>query len=1077
MPSPRRVLTTGVLAVVLASQAPAPSVAPVGIRPAAATPTAATKAPRPGPPLALRALAALPLHFEANHGQTDGSVHFLARARGYTLFLTPTEAVIVTAPPRGGERTARDRRRGPGRIPDSQLPADRLSTAEAVRDARAPGRAVVRMKLVGANPDPLVSGVDQLPGRVNYFLGNDPARWRTNIPTYARVRYRDVYPGIDLVYDGKRRRMEFDFVVAPGADPGRIRLAFEGAGSVALDARGDLLLRLATGDLRLLKPQVYQEVAAKRVAVDGRFTLVAAPCQGRGCPPARVQVAVQVAAYDTGKPLVIDPVLAFSTFLGGSGDEGGQFTSLGDGVAVDASGSVYMTGETISVDFPTASPVQGACASCATVFAPDAFVAKLDSTGSTLTYATYLGGGAADVGRGIDVDASGDAYVTGLTQSLDFPTLNPLQTAPCGGSDVFVVKLDATGGLVYSTCLGGGDGRGIAVDTSGNAHVAHVTAGSCFVSKLDAAGSALVYSTGLGSISECVGVAVDTSGNAYVTGSVSPDPFFLTVDFPVLNAFDSTPNGGIDAFVTKLDASGALVYSTFLGGSGDDLGFGITVDAGGNAYVTGLTFSTDFPTASPFQGTCASCASFGTDAFVTKLDPSGSVLLYSTYLGGSGSESFSGRVGIAVDTSGNVSVAGDTESLDFPTLNALQAVHGGGSLDAFVAKLAATGGLVYSTFLGGSGSDTPTGIAVDGTGNAYVGGITCSSDFPTTPGAFQTAPGGGGQCDAFVAKITEAPAVSADLSVTLADSPDPVTVGDLLTYTATLTNLGPDDATSVTLSDVLPSAVTFFSVTASQGSCSADGTISCSLGTLAASATATVTLVVRPTTDGAISNAVSVAAAETDPTSANNTAATTTTAVQPSPPAAPTGLTATQASPSQVNLAWSHTGSDETGFEIQRDTDQSGIFAVVGTVGADVLAFQDTGVQLNRTYTYQVKALGAAGGSAFSPTATVTVRAGKLLVLPPRLTFTGVAVGTSATRTVTVQNAGQGTLSGTVGSLAGVFSVLAGSGSFTLTPGQTLTVTVEFTPAQRGTARASLTVTSDDPARSTVRVQVTGIVR
>ncbi|MBI4637936.1 MAG: SBBP repeat-containing protein [Candidatus Rokubacteria bacterium] len=758
MASSRRALSIGVLAVFLAS--PTPPVAPVGIRSAAAMPAAATKAPRPGPPPSPRTLATLPLHFEANHGQTDGGVRFLARAPGYTLFLTPTEA--VTAPPRGGERPARDwRPRGLDRTRDARLGVTRLSTAEAVRDARPPGPAVVRMKLLGANPDPLVTGVDQLPGRINYFLGNDPARWRTNIPTYARVRYGDVYPGVDLVYDGSRRRMEFDFVLAPGADPGLIRLAFEGAGSVALDERGDLLLKTAAGELRLQKPHLYQESGGRRVAVDGSFALVAAPCKGRPCPAAPVQVAVQVAAYDTGKPLVIDPVLSYSTYLGGSaGDEG-------FGIAVDASGNAYVAGQTSSTNFPTASALQPVLGGFS-----DAFVTKLDPSGATLVYSTYLGGSAVELNggtAGIAVDASGNAYVTGDTSSTDFPTASALQPASGGSTDAFVTKLNPTGA--------------------------------------------------------------------------------------------------------------ALVYSTYLGGSSNDRGLGIAVDASGNAHVTGITLSTDFPTASALQ------PAFGgiIDAFVTKLDPTGATL-------------------------------------------------------------------VYSTYLGGSNNDQGHSIAVDASGNAYVTGFTLSTDFPTVS-ALQ--PAFGGLDDAFIARIG---------------------------------------------------------------------------------------------------------------------------AAVPTPPAAPTNLTATVASPTEVALAWIDASTDETGFEIERDS-QGGGFALLTFVGPDVQSFQDTTVSVTRTYSYRVRAVGVAGASDFSNIATVTVPAGKLVVLPPRLTFTGVAVGTSATRTVTVRNAGQGTLSGTVGSLAGVFSVLAGSGSFTLTSGQTLTVTVEFTPAQRGTARASLTITSDDPTRPSTRVQVTGIVR
>ncbi|HEV8306236.1 MAG TPA: SBBP repeat-containing protein, partial [Methylomirabilota bacterium] len=463
----------------------------------------------------------LPLAFEANRGQTDPRVDFLARGRGYTLFLTPTEAVLVLKATPGRSRPA--------------SPAE----GDAVL---GPAAGVVRMKLVGANSSPRVVGLDALPGRVHYFLGNDPTRWRTDIPTYARVRYDEVYPGVSLVYYGRQGQLEYDLVVAPGADPAPIRLAFEGAEGLALEAGGDLVVRTAHGELRLHAPVVYQEVQGTRVPVPARFTLVSEPCPAAECHVAPLTVGVAVAAYDSRHPLVIDPVLIYSTFLGGSGADEGF------GIAVDAAGSAYVTGWTASASFPTTA---GALDTTFNGGSADAFVTKLNSTGSALVYSTYLGGSGEDKSQAIAVDAAGNAYVTGWTDSSDFPTTaGAFQTALGGGRDAFVAKLNPSGsGLVYSTYLGG-SGNESNVDFS-------------------------------------PGIALDAAGNAYVTGGTSSSNFPTTA-----GAFQTSLGGSFDAFVTKLNPTGtALVYSTYLGGSGDDQGHGIQVDASGHAYVTGYTGS------------------------------------------------------------------------------------------------------------------------------------------------------------------------------------------------------------------------------------------------------------------------------------------------------------------------------------------------------------------------------------------------------------------------------------------------------------------------------------------------------
>jgi uncharacterized protein (TIGR03437 family) len=661
----------------------------------------------------------LPLAFEANTGQTDPEVKFLARGGGYTLFLTATEAVLSLSRPSAPQTT-----RGEGK------PA---STG-----------TVLRMKLLGGNAAARVVGLDELPGKSNYFIGNDAKKWRTNIRNYARVRYHEVYPGIDVVYYGNQGRLEHDFVVAPGADPGTIRLAFEGSDRLELDARGDLAVHADGGQVRFHKPLIYQEVDGLRREVAGNYRFAGSD-----------QIAFGIGPYDSSEPLVIDPVLSYSTYLGGSRADAAY------GIAVDSLGNAYVTGKTSSTDFPTAGPLHLAKG------LSNAFVAKLNANGSSLAYSTYLGGNDEDEGYSIAVDSFRNAYMTGLTRSRDFPVAGPFQSANRGGGDAFVAKLNANGSaLVYSTYLGGGaddEGHGMAVDSSGSAYVTGWTDSAdfptarplqpakggfwrnAFVAKLNPNGSALVYSTYLGGgrVDEGHGIAVDSSGTAYVTGRTSSTDF-PTAPWSPLQSFKSA-GADSNAFVAKLSANGsALVYSTYLGGGGSDQGYGIAVDSSGSAYVTGTASSTDFPIARPLQRDRAGDA----DAFVAKLNGNGSALVYSTYLGGSHNDQ---GLGVAVDSSGSANVTGLTFSPDFPIASPLQPANRG-LRNAFVAKLNPNGSaLVYSTYLGGSFGTEGNGIALDSSGNAYVTGLTSSTDFPTV-GPLQPANGGGS--DVFVVKVS-----------------------------------------------------------------------------------------------------------------------------------------------------------------------------------------------------------------------------------------------------------------------------------------------------------------------------------
>ena len=658
----------------------------------------------------------LPPTFEANQGQTDSRVNFLSRGAGYSLFLTPTKAVLSL---KHGDTSN-----------------------------------VVSMRVVGANLTSHAVGLDKQSGVSNYFIGNVPSKWHTDVPNYGEVAYEDVYRGIDLVYHGNQKQLEYDFVVAPGANTHAIRLAFDGAQSVSLDRAGNLLLHTADVGVVEHAPVVYQEVNGQHQAVAAQYVL-----------KPNHQVGFQIGRYDHSNPLLIDPTLSYSTYLGGKAND------RGTAIAVDSAGSAYITGYTISSNFPTKGPVQRTSAGGA-----DVFVTKLDPTGTALVYSTYLGGSNSDIGDAIAVDSTGNAYVTGSTTSANFPTTSPLQAHLKGSEDAFLLKLNPVGtALVYSTYLGGGGldvAYGIAVGSSGNAYVTGTTTSTdfpttpgayqttnpsvtaAFVAQVNASGSLLVYATYLGgdNAARGLGIAVDGSGNAYVTGVTA------STNFATAGAYQTVNAGGNDAFVAKLNADGsARVYAIYLGGSGDDRGLGIAVDGSGNAYVTGVTASTNLPTLNAYQPAYGGNG----DAFVTKFNASGSALLYSTYLGGSDSDNTNDNGGaIAVDASSNIYVTGFTFSTNFPTLNAFQPTNGG-SGDAFVAKInpsqSGRASLVYSSYLGGSagGGDEGYGIAVDGSGSAYVTGETASTDFPTTTNAFQTRFGGPKHTsDAFVTKIT-----------------------------------------------------------------------------------------------------------------------------------------------------------------------------------------------------------------------------------------------------------------------------------------------------------------------------------
>lgn len=697
-------------------------------RPRTAAPSSDTAAALNEQTTRTPAFGRLPLRFETNQGQTAAAVKYLARVSGYTLFLTGTEAVMAMRNAGCGTRHVR---------------CD--GTAQAVTET-------LKIKFADANPAPQITGLAQQPGTSSYFVGNDPRQWRTEVPAFAGVAYREIYPGVDLLWYGNEQALEYDFVVAPGADPRAIRLQFDGARRLRVAENGDLLIRLAHGEMRQHKPVLYQDSATGRQLIPGRYVI----SQRRG----KQEVSFLPGRYDHKLPLIIDPVLSYSTLLGGSGNDNGQ------GIAVDSLGNVYVTGFTASTSFPGAARVPAG----STGGNGDVFVTKLNAAGSQIVWSAYIGGTGAEAATDLALDATNNVWLTGFTNSTDFPTVNPRQGSSAGGAfDAFVLKLNSTGStLSFSTYLGGpGDGSansgddrgfGIAVDSGGSAVVTGQTNSASFplqnplrntnsggfdgfIAKYSSDGATITFATYLGGQNDDVAqkVAVDSSNNIYVTG------FTLSPNFPTTTPLQGTNNGNRDVFVTKLNATGtAFSFSTYLGGGADEIGYGIATDSTSNVYVSGVTSSANFPLQNPAQ---TQFGGGGTDAFVTKINAAGSALVYSTWIGGSGDD-YASRV--AVDSTGSATFTGNTFSPDFPLENTIPGTAGSGS-DAFVVRLNAAGSArVFSTYLGGNGEDFGNSIALDSAGNIYITGDSGSSSFPTAA-ALQASSGGGS--DAFILRI------------------------------------------------------------------------------------------------------------------------------------------------------------------------------------------------------------------------------------------------------------------------------------------------------------------------------------
>jgi uncharacterized repeat protein (TIGR01451 family) len=797
----------------------------------------------------------LPISFEMNQGQTDRAVQFLARGAGYTLFLTPGEAVLSL------HATAADRTKSGAVVGPHKLPS-----SSAGKAALATPPSTVRLQLIGANIAARAEGLDPLPGKSNYFVGNDPAKWHTDVSTYAKVRYTNVYPGIDLLYYGNQEgKLEHDFVVAPGADPNLIAIRLSGSDDAVSEQDSGLALHTPSGNLALLSPTVYQEIDGQRRIIPATYLL------------ADNKIKFQLGSYDKAQPLVIDPVIQYTGVVGGSGGEGVY------SIALDKSGNLYMTGYTSSRDFPVVNALEPSWTQ--DDGHPTSFVAKINAAGTALLYSTYLGGSRTST-SGIAVDSSGRAYIVGTSAGAGtIPVKNAFQPNSNGDSSAFLTVLGAPGNtLVYSTYLGGSggaDGRAIALDTFGNAYITGMTSpgfptlhsvpirggAGVFAAKFGTSG-ALQYSSvvdfkpGNPTWIDSLAIAVDATGAAYIAGMYNPDqPFPVTPN--AYNYPSCTPTMNDDytcVFVVKFNPSGSsLAYASVLGHGGLG-GNSIAVDSSGNAYIAG-TATVGFPVyKSSFQPGLPGAG----HGFVTKLNASGSNLLASTYLGGNVTDDI---FGLALDQYRQVYVVGSTYSSNFPVKASLAPFVGG--VVGFVTTLSPLLNSVvyYSTLL--DSTLFPQAIAVDRSLNVYIAG-SAAGNIPVTPGALNKR---GGLQEVFVSKLV----IADDLALGISGSSSSVAHGSNFTYTIAVTSKGPDFGVNVHIDDTLPVGTTFVSDFPSGGTCTAPavgatGSLHCTVPQLNKGQTYTVKLTVHvnAVAGTTLSNTATTVSSMQDLVSSNN---------------------------------------------------------------------------------------------------------------------------------------------------------------------------------------------------------------
>jgi Beta-propeller repeat/Abnormal spindle-like microcephaly-assoc'd, ASPM-SPD-2-Hydin len=1044
----------------------------------------------------------LPLVFEKNQGQTDPQVKFLARAMGYTLFLTGREVVLRLSEPRS---------------PSASAP-NNYGKQTIARQASA-REALLRLALRGSDSAAQVEGMDGQPGHSNYLMGRDPSRWQRNVPLYSRVKYHDVYPGIDAVYYGNQSRLETDYIVAPGSDPNRIALHIDGAKSLKPNAQGDLAIASTSGDWILRRPDVYQEI-------DGRRREIAANYVERGTD----LIGIQLGAYDSRQTLIIDPVLDYSTFLGGTG---GQFPYS---IAVDSSGNAYVTGDTNATDFPTTAGAYQTVFTSSSTNKSDAFITKLNATGTALVFSTFLGGSASGAGNGIAVDPSGNVFVAGTTAAADFPVTSATAyeiNAPNGG--VFVSELDPTGAtLLYSTYLAGEGGAenatslaialnpntltynayvlgrtadtnfpitATAFQTSNNTNQTNPDRGTGFLSRIDpslAGTTSLIYSTYLGGSSTefPAGMAVDSNENAYMTGSTTSS------DFPVTaSAFQSAlnnPNG--DIFISRIDTTmsgqSSLIYSTYFGGSSDsgtfggnsyDIGQGIAVQPNAIAVVVGYTYALtgDFPlTGNALVTTSNSPEAI---AFLARFDTTKSgqsALLYSSYWGGTTSDlAFAGTV----DSAGNIYMVGTTSDTNFPTTPGAPLTTQPGRQSAFVSEFDPTGAnVLFSTYwgIGTPSADAAQSVAVDSAtpANIYFTGETMDNTFPTTAGAYQTTFKGTG--DVYVTKMS--PGAVTGVFVT----PSVLNFGNVLENTTS-------SARTVTLFNNTQAVLSNIAVTV-VGTNSADFAIqsnACPVApaTLAAGASCAIAITFTPTKTSFESATLNIADSDASSPQTVSLSGTGTTpppgvTLSPSPvnfgsvaqgiASSPQGVTLLNNSSSALTIT-SVSIIGTTDFAQTNNCPASPSTLASGAFCTITVTFTPSTTG-NETATLQVMDSDPSSPQTDTLSGTGTAPPGSVTATPPSINFGNVNVNaTSPAQTVTLTNSKTTTLTinsiSITGTNASDFAAASKCGK-TLGANSNCTISVTFTPTTTSAESSTLSISdSDSTSPQTVALSGTGV--
>jgi len=663
------------------------------------------------------------VYFICNLGQVDQQALFYTYTEKYTLWLTQNGLIF-------------------DQIENKQnRPAEKNDSRENERSALSQDvkRRVSSLFFHGANPRPKLVPLNTYNHKVNYLVGRDESQWRTNIPTCGAVKYENLYPHIDLKVYSREGRIEYDWIIKPGGIVSDIQFEYRNIDNVDVDSQGNLSVQTSFGEFLHARPYAFQNIDGEKIEVTAAFKRKSINT-----------FVFETGSYDSNHRLIIDPLI-YSTYIGGSKSD------FGEVVAIDSKGAVYIGGDTYSADFPTKKPFQGGRNGTRAVF-----ITKIKRTGKKLVYSTYLGGRGLDYARGIAVDSQGNVYIAGSTSSSDFPLKNAFQSELNGeGSDLFVTKLGPKGNsIIYSTYIGGSTYEhlaDLAVNRQGSVYIVGLTESfdypmknpikgnkdgyrDGFVTKFHPKGNKVIYSTYLGgeNVDRANAIAVDARGSAYVVG------YSASSDFPTKNPFQNTLNGYDNAIVCKIDPKGKrFIYSTYLGGSCSDYAYGVAVDSKGCAYVIGQVHSIDFPTKNPIQDEKKGVE----DAFVTKLDPKGNALIYSTYLGGTDSEL---GHGIAVDKNGRACVTGITHSQDFPMVNPFENKNPD-KYGVFFARLNPDGkSLSSSSYIGGSDEEKAFRIAVDNKGYAYVVGYTDSKNM-LTKNALQNE--NSGETDVFLVKI------------------------------------------------------------------------------------------------------------------------------------------------------------------------------------------------------------------------------------------------------------------------------------------------------------------------------------